>query len=153
MVFFYKKNQEKNDSFFSKWRKKISNPPYRLSKILVNPLVPFQKSEIAPPPPKKINPLPHPEVNIMNAALMEVQLYTEWDDDHVCIINQWTSWEVILHDGYYRWKNSPVIWKIIDNTALLHRYTLTKVSWRLTTIYLPTFSGSNAWDFRLAMIA
>ena len=30
--------------------------------------------------------------------------------------------------------------------------TLTKVSQRLTTIHLPTFSGSNAWDFRLAKI-
>ena len=31
--------------------------------------------------------------------------------------------------------------------------TLTKFSRRLTTIHLPTFSGSNAWDFRLARIA
>ena len=54
MVFFYKKKiKEKKHSFFSKWRKKISNPPFRLSKILVNPLVPFQKFEI--PPPKKKN--------------------------------------------------------------------------------------------------
>ena len=25
--------------------------------------------------------------------LMEVELYTEWDDNHVCIINQWKGGE------------------------------------------------------------
>ena len=30
--------------------------------------------------------------------LMEVQLKTEWDDNHVCIINQWKGGEEILHD-------------------------------------------------------
>ena len=59
---------------------------------------------------------------------------------YVWVLDYWMGWEEILYDGYYHWKKSPVIWKIIDNKALLNRYTLTKV-------------GSNAWDFRLAMIA
>ena len=29
---------------------------------------------------------------------MEVQLYTEWDDNHVCTINQLKGGEEILHD-------------------------------------------------------
>ena len=36
---------------------------------------------------------------LIGGHLMEVQLYTEWDDNHVCIINQWKGWEEILHDG------------------------------------------------------
>ena len=52
MVFFLKKNPKNNASFDNKWRKKITTLPFRLSKILVNPLVPFQK--IGDPPPKKI---------------------------------------------------------------------------------------------------
>ena len=35
---------------------------------------------------------------------MEVQLYTEWDDNYVCIINQSKGGEEILHDWYYRGK-------------------------------------------------
>ena len=151
IVIFYKKNTKKW-FLFNNWRKKLATPLFICQNFGKPPLSISKKFEI---PPKILCP-PHPNppaVYIMNAALMEVQLYTEWDDNHVCIINQWKGGEVILHDGYYRWKNFPMIWKIIDNTALLNKYTLTKVSWRLTTIYLPTFSGSNAWDFRLAMIA
>ena len=154
MVFFYKKKSRKKKSpFLVSGEKKISNPPLRLSKILVTPhRCPFPKN-LRSPPPKK-NPLPHPAVNIMNAALMRFNCtQSEMITMYAWVLNQWMSWEEILHDGYYRWQNSPVNWKIIDNTALLNRYTLTNVSWRLTTIYLPTFSGSNAWDFRLAMIA
>ena len=153
MVFFYKKKSRKKKSpFLVSGGKKISNPPLRLSKILVTPhRCPFPKNLRSPP---KKNPLPHPAVNIMNAALMRFNCtQSEMITMYAWVLNQWMSWEEILHDGYYRWQNSPVNWKIMDNTALLNRYTLTNVSWRLTTIYLPTFSGSNAWDFRLAIIA
>ena len=36
---------------------------------------------------------------LIGGHLMEVQLYTEWDDNHVYIINQWKGGEEILHDG------------------------------------------------------
>ena len=36
---------------------------------------------------------------LIGGHLMEVQLYTEWDDNHVsCIRNQWKG-EEIAHDG------------------------------------------------------
>ena len=44
--------------------------------------------------------------------LIKVQLYTEWDDNHVYLINQW---KVLLL------KKSPANRKIIDNTVLLNR--------------------------------
>ena len=35
---------------------------------------------------------------LIGGHLMEVQLYTEYDNNHVCIINQWKGGEEILHD-------------------------------------------------------
>ena len=43
---------------------------------------------------------------LIGGHLIEVQLYAEWNDNYVCIINQWKGGEEILHDGYYRWKSS-----------------------------------------------
>ena len=59
---------------------------------------------------------------LIGGHLMEVELYTEWDDNHVCIDNKsvkglrWnpTWWVLSL-------KKSPANWKIIDNKALLNR--------------------------------
>ena len=51
-------------------------------------------------------------------SVMEAQLCTEWDDNHVCIINQWKGWEEILHDGLLSLKKAFANWKIIDNKAL-----------------------------------
>ena len=43
MFFFYKKKPQNNASFLISGEKKLATPsPHRLSKILVNPLVPFQ---------------------------------------------------------------------------------------------------------------
>ena len=42
---------------------------------------------------------------LIGGHLIEFQRYTEWDDNHVCIINQWKGWNEILHDGYFRWKS------------------------------------------------
>ena len=53
---------------------------------------------------------------LIGGHLMEVQLYTEWNDNHVCIIKEWKGGEKILHDGLISLKNSSAIWKIIDNT-------------------------------------
>ena len=60
--------------------KKIASPLFVCQKFGKPPLSLSKKFEI----PRK-NPLPHPAVYTMNAALMEVQLYTEWDDNHVCM--------------------------------------------------------------------
>ena len=57
---------------------------------------------------------------LIDGLLMEVELYTEWHDNHVCIINQWKGWDEILHDGLLSLKKSPANWKIIYNTALLN---------------------------------
>ena len=67
--------------FFEKVKKKkIASPLFVCQKFGKPPLSLSKKFEI----PRK-NPLPHPAVYTMNAALMEVQLYTEWDDNHVCM--------------------------------------------------------------------
>ena len=55
---------------------------------------------------------------LIGGHLMEAQLYTEWDDNHVCIINQWKGWEEILHDGM---RKSPPRTERSYNTALLNR--------------------------------
>ena len=59
---------------------------------------------------------------LIGGHLMEVELYTEWDDNHVCIDNK----SVKGQRGNPTWwllslKKSPANWKIIDNTALLNR--------------------------------
>ena len=50
---------------------------------------------------------------------MAVQLYTEWDDNHVCIINQCKGGEEILND------HDKILCHlkdhVIDDTALLKR--------------------------------
>ena len=50
---------------------------------------------------------------------MEVQLYTEWDDNHVCMINQWKGGEEILHDHEKILRDLKD--HVIDDTALLKR--------------------------------
>ena len=84
MVFFYKKKSRKKKSpFLVSGEKKISNPPLRLSKILVTPhRCPFPKN-LRSPPPKKSSAPPCGKHN--ECSLNEVQLYTEWDDNHVCM--------------------------------------------------------------------
>ena len=56
---------------------------------------------------------------LIGGHLLEVQLYTEWHDNHVCIINQWKGWEEILHD------HEKILCDlkdhIIDDMALLKR--------------------------------
>ena len=54
---------------------------------------------------------------LIGGHLMEVQLYTEWDDNHVCIINQWKGWDETATWWVLSRKNSSAIWKIIDNTG------------------------------------
>ena len=69
---------------------------------------------------------------LIGGHLMEVRLYTEWDDNHVCIINQWNGWEEILHDGYYRWK-SPCERKDQQHGFIKQTHAWTKVSaWYMT---------------------
>ena len=67
---------------------------------------------------------------LIGGLLMEVELYTEWDDNHVYIINQWKGWDEILHDGLLSLKKSPANWKILYNTALLNSNPQDK--WRNT---------------------
>ena len=43
---------------------------------------------------------------LIGGHLTEVQLYTEWDDNHVCIINQWKGWEEILRKSSLRTERS-----------------------------------------------
>ena len=56
---------------------------------------------------------------LIDGHLMQVQLYTEWDDNYVCIINQWKGGEEILHD------HEKILCDlkdhVIDDTALLKR--------------------------------
>ena len=41
---------------------------------------------------------------------------------YASVLNYWKGLEKILHDWYYRWKKSAVIWKVMDNKALLNIY-------------------------------
>ena len=56
---------------------------------------------------------------LIGGHLMQVQLYTEWDDNHVCIINQWKGGEEILHDHEKILRDLKG--HVIDDTALLKR--------------------------------
>ena len=74
--------------------------------------------------------------------LMEVQLYTELDDNHVWVINKWKGWEEIPHD------HEKILCYLKDHRQHGQRDTLTKVSWRLTTYRnIIHFLGKGTLEF------